>query len=103
MFVVANLLNAVAYILKIVLDIYMWVIIARAILSWVNPDPYNPIVKFLYRVTEPVLYRIRRVLPDMGGLDLSPLVVLLAIFFLQKFLVASLFDLVQRLKFGFGG
>jgi YggT family protein len=103
MFVVANLLNAVAYILKIVLDIYMWVIIARAILSWVNPDPYNPIVKFLYRATEPVLYRVRRVLPDMGGLDLSPLVVLLAIFFLQNFLVASLFDLVNRLKFGFGG
>ncbi len=103
MFVVANLLNAVAYILKIVLDIYMWVIIARAILSWVNPDPYNPIVKFLYRATEPVLYRVRRVLPDMGGLDLSPLVVLLAIFFLQNFLVASLFDLVHRLKFGFGG
>ena len=103
MFVVANLLNAVAYILKIVLDIYMWVIIARAVLSWVNPDPYNPIVRFLYRATEPVLYRVRRVLPDMGGLDLSPLVVLLAIFFLQNFLVASLFDLVNRLKFGFGG
>ncbi len=98
MFVVANLLNAVAYILKIVLDIYMWVIIARAILSWVNPDPYNPIVKFLYRVTEPVLYRIRRVLPDMGGLDLSPLVVLLAIFFLQNFLVASLFDLAVKIR-----
>ncbi|HEY6872194.1 MAG TPA: YggT family protein [Geobacteraceae bacterium] len=103
MFVVANLLNAVAYILKVVLDIYMWVIIARAVLSWVNPDPYNPIVRFLYRATEPVLYRVRRVLPDMGGLDLSPLLVLLAIVFLQNFLVASLFDLVHRLKFGFGG
>ncbi len=98
MFVVANLLNAVAYILKIVLDIYMWVIIARAILSWVNPDPYNPIVRFLYRATEPVLYRVRRVLPDMGGLDLSPLVVLLAIFFLQNFLVASLFDLAVKIR-----
>ena len=103
MFVVANLLNAVAYILKIVLDIYMWVIIARAILSWVNPDPYNPIVRFLYRATEPVLYRVRRILPDLGGLDLSPLVVLLAIFFLQNFLVASLIDLAHRMKFGFGG
>ncbi len=102
MFVLANLLNAVAYILKIVLNIYMWIIIGRALISWVNPDPYNPIVKFLYRATEPLLYRVRRVLPVMGGLDLSPLVVLLAIVFLQNFLVASLFDLALRLKMEFG-
>ncbi|HYS43586.1 MAG TPA: YggT family protein [Geobacteraceae bacterium] len=98
MFVLANLLNAVAYILKIVLNIYMWIIIGRALISWVNPDPYNPIVKFLYRATEPLLYRVRRVLPVMGGLDLSPLVVLLAIVFLQNFLVVSLLDLALRLK-----
>jgi YggT family protein len=98
MFVLANLLNAVAYILKIVLNIYMWIIVGRALISWVNPDPYNPIVKFLYRATEPLLYRVRRVLPVMGGLDLSPLVVLLAIMFLQNFLVVSLFDLALRLK-----
>ena len=102
MFVLANLLNAVAYILKIVLNIYMWIIIGRALISWVNPDPYNPIVKFLYKATEPVLYRVRRVLPVMGGLDLSPLVVLLAIMFLQNFLVVSLFDLALRLKMEFG-
>ena len=102
MFVLANLLNAVAYILKIVLNIYMWIIIGRAIISWVNPDPYNPIVKFLYRATEPLLSRVRRVLPVMGGLDLSPLVVLLAIMFLQNFLVVSLFDLALRLKMEFG-
>ena len=102
MFVLANLLNAVAYILKIVLNIYMWIIIGRALISWVNPDPYNPIVKFLYKATEPLLYRVRRVLPVMGGLDLSPLVVLLAIMFLQNFLVASLFDLALRLKMEFG-
>ncbi len=102
MFVLANLLNAVAYILKIVLNIYMWIIIGRALISWVNPDPYNPIVKFLYRATEPLLYRVRRVLPVMGGLDLSPLVVLLAIMFLQNFLVVSLFDLALRLKMEFG-
>ncbi len=103
MFVLVNLLNAVAYIIDVVLTIYMYIIIARAIISWVNPDPYNPVVKFLYRATEPVLYRVRRVMPDTGGLDLSPLVVLLAIFFIQKFIVASLFDLVTRLRFGFGG
>lgn len=102
MFVLANLLNAVAYILKIVLNIYMWIIIGRALISWVNPDPYNPIVKFLYKATEPLLYRVRRVLPVMGGLDLSPLLVLLAIMFLQNFLVVSLFDLALRLKMEFG-
>jgi YggT family protein len=103
MFIIANFLNAVAYILNSILTIYMYVIVARAILSWVNPDPYNPIVSFLYRITEPVLYRIRRRLPPMGGLDLSPLIVLLAIVFLQKFLVTTIFELVSRLKFGLGG
>ncbi len=102
MFVLANLLNAVAYILKIVLNIYMWIIIGRALISWVNPDPYNPIVRFLYKATEPLLYRVRRVLPVMGGLDLSPMVALLAIVFLKNFLVASLFDLALRLKMEFG-
>jgi YggT family protein len=102
MFIIANFLNAVAYVLEFGLNIYMYIIIARAILSWVNPDPYNPIVNFLYRATDPVLYRVRRMLPDMRGLDLSPMIVLLAIFFMQKFLVSSLFELVNRLKFGSG-
>ena len=103
MFILANFLNAVTYVLEFTLTIYMYIIIARAIISWVNPDPYNPIVSFLYRATEPVLYRVRKILPDMGGLDLSPLIVLLAIFFLQKFVINSLFELVNRLKFGIGG
>ena len=103
MFVIANLLFATAHLINSILTIYMYIIIARAVVSWVNPDPYNPIVKFLYRATEPLLYRIRRVLPHMGGLDLSPIIVLFAIFFLQKFLVTTLFDLVNRLKYGFGG
>ncbi len=103
MFILANFVNALAYVLDFILTVYMYILIARAILSWVNPDPYNPIVSFLYRATEPVLYRVRRVLPDMGGLDLSPLLVLLAIFFLQKFVVSSLFEIANRLKFGIGG
>lgn len=103
MFLLANLLNAVAYIIDIVLTIYMYIIIARAIISWVNPDPYNPLVRFLQRATEPVLHLVRRIVPDLGGLDISPLIVLLVIFFIQKFLVSSMFDLVHRLKFGFGG
>ena len=102
MFVLANLLSAVATILNTLLTIYMYIIIARAVISWVNADPYNPIVNFLYKVTEPVLNRVRRVIPDMGGIDLSPLVVLLVIFFLQKFAVNSIYDLAFRLKMGVG-
>ena len=103
MFIFANFLNAIAYVIETLLNIYMWIIIARAIISWVNPDPYNPIVSFLYRATEPVLFRVRRVIPYMGGIDLSPLLVLLAIFFLQKFVVSSMFELVSRIKLGIGG
>lgn len=91
MFVLSNLLHAVAVVLDIVLTIYMWVIIVRALLSWVNPDPYNPIVQFLHSITEPVLYRVRKALPMPGmGLDLSPIIVLLAIVFLQSFVVQTL-------------
>jgi YggT family protein len=77
----------------------MWLVIARAIISWVNPDPYNPIVRFLYQVTEPVLYRIRRFLP-LGAIpiDLSPIIVLLIIFFLDAFLVRTLEDIAIRMR-----
>jgi YggT family protein len=76
----------------------MWIIIARAVLSWVSPDPYNPIIRFVHNVTEPVLYPIRRRLPlGFGGIDFSPLVVLLVIIFLQSFLVNSLARLAATL------
>jgi YggT family protein len=98
MFVVANFVSALAGILDWVLTIYMWLIIARAVLSWVNPDPYNPVVRFLFNVTEPVLQALRRRLPLLfGGLDLTPLVVLGVIFFLKWFVVASLQELAVRL------
>jgi YggT family protein len=91
MFIVANFLVAIAKILNYALYIYMWIIIARAVISWVNPDPYNTIVRFLYATTEPVLYNIRRRLPmHFGGFDFSPIIVILAIIFLQTFLVNSL-------------
>jgi len=80
-------LQAVALLLDTLLTLAMWLIIARAILSWVSPDPWNPIVRTITRLTEPVLHPIRRRLPWLGGIDLSPIVVLLAIFFLQSFLV----------------
>ncbi len=92
-----NLLRAIAQIINMVLNIYMWIVIIAALISWVNPDPYNPIVRFLYRATEPVFQRVRRFIPPMGGIDLSPLVVLLAIYFLQYFLVTTLLQLSVRL------
>ena len=98
MFVFKYFLDALASIIDNVLYIYMLIIIARALLSWVNPDPYNSIVRFLYNVTEPVMGFVRRRVPIVfGGLDLSPILVLLAIVFLQKFLVASLLDLAYRI------
>ncbi len=99
MFVLANLLAAVAQVLDYILWAYMWIVIARAVISWVNPDPYNPIVRFLYSSTEPVLYRIRRLLPVYaGGIDFSPIVVFVVIIFLQRFLIQSLYDLAQSLR-----
>lgn len=100
MFVFSNLLNAVAQIVNIGLSIYFYIIIARAIISWVNPDPYNPIVRFLYQATEPVLYRIRRWVPYLGGIDLSPIIAMLVIKFLQFFIVETLIELAVRMKTG---
>lgn len=98
MFVLSNFLIGVAKVLDIALTLYMWIIIARAVISWVNPDPYNPIVRFLNAVTEPVLYPIRRRLPiSLGGIDFSPILVILAIIFIQAFLVQSLIEMAERL------
>ncbi len=94
MFIIGNFLRAVAVVLHYVLTFYMWIVVARAVLSWVSPDPYNPIVRFIHNVTEPVLYRIRSRIPvDLGGIDLSPIIVILGVVFLQNFVVNSLFRL----------
>ncbi len=94
-----NFILALAQLLDVVLQAYMFIIIARALISWVSPDPFNPIVRFLYRVTEPVLRPIRRRMPMMSmGLDLSPMIVLLVIYFLRIFLVESLRDLGASLR-----
>ncbi len=99
MFVISNFLAAVAKIMDILLTLYMWIIIGRAIISWVSPDPYNPIVRFLNSVTEPVLYPIRRRIPVyFGGMDFSPILVILVIIFIQSFLVQSLLQLALRLS-----
>jgi YggT family protein len=98
MMFLSNFLTAAAVVIDWVLKIYMWIIIARAILSWVSPDPYNPIVRFIHNVTEPLLYQVRKRIPIMmGGIDFSPIIILLAIIFLQIFVVQSLMDLANTL------
>ncbi|MEW6324460.1 MAG: YggT family protein [Nitrospirota bacterium] len=99
MIVLANLLNAVATVLDMVLVLYMWIMIARALISWVNPDPFNPIVQALYKLTEPVLYPVRRMMGGYGiGIDFSPLIVILLIYFLRMFLVRTLMDIAAQLR-----
>jgi YggT family protein len=99
MFVVSNFLTAIARILDIGLSLYMYIVIARALISWVNPDPYNPIVRFMNSVTEPVLFRLRKRLPlFFGGMDFSPIIVILGILFIQSFVVQSLVEMAAGLR-----
>ena len=99
MFIFVNLLLAVAQVLDYVLWAYVWILIGRIVISFVQADHNNPLVRFLYSATEPVLERVRARLPVIvGGFDLSPLVVWIAVMFLQHFLVRSLYDLAQTLR-----
>lgn len=98
MFILSNLLSAIAQILDIVLSVYMWIIIIAAVISWVNPDPYNPIVRFLYSVTEPVLRPIRRRIGISIGIDISPLIVILIILFIKYFVITSLIEMAFKMK-----
>ena len=98
MFVVGNTLLGFATVLDYALTLYTWIVIARALISWVNPDPWNPIVQFLTRATEPILAPIRRRLGWGMGVDLSPLVVIVAIWFLQIAVVQSIKDFAVRMN-----
>ena len=103
MFVAGNFLTALASVLHLLLQAYIWVVIIRALISWVNPDPWNPIVQMLNRLTDPLLEPIRRrMFRMMGyggmGIDLSPLILIAAIYFLDFFLVGTLTDLGMRMR-----
>jgi YggT family protein len=98
-FVLRQAIEGLASILNSLLEVYFWIVLISALLSWVNPDPRSPIVRFLYSVTEPVLFWLRRRLPFLilGGLDLTPLILLLGIRFTQQVLVRSLYELAYRI------
>ena len=97
MFVLSNFIIALAKISDVLLSMMYWLILIRALISWVSPDPYNPVVQFLYRMTEPILHPIRRMLPPMG-IDISPIIAFFAIIFLKSFLVASLYDIAYQVR-----
>jgi YggT family protein len=91
MFVMNNFMMALAQLLDFLLSAYLWMVVGRAVISWVNADAHNPIVRFLYEITEPLLSRIRQWLPlNMGGMDFSPMILIMVIMFLQSFLVPTL-------------
>ena len=103
MFVAGNFLTALAVVLHMLLQAYMWVVIIRALLSWVNPDPWNPIVRTLNRLTDPLLEPIRRRMFRMTGfggigIDVSPLILIAGIYFMDLFLVETLNDIAGRLR-----
>lgn len=97
MFIASNFVMATAKLMDALLTVLYWLILIRAFISWVSPDPFNPIVQFLYRTTDPILNPIRRILP-MTGIDISPIIAFLAIIFLKSFLVSSLMDMAYHLR-----
>ncbi len=98
MFVLSTFLTSLASVIDVALTLYTWIVIISALISWVNPDPYNPIVRFLYQVTEPALNFLRRFIPlQFGGIDLSPLLLILLLQFLRNFLVHTLYQLAMRM------
>jgi YggT family protein len=99
MFVMGDLLLGIAKVLGMLLNLYMWVVIARAVLSWVRPDPYNPIVRFINSLVDPVTYRISRIIPTrVGMVDISPIILIAIIWFLEEFLVRVLVDFGTHLR-----
>ncbi len=98
MFAVGNLLFSLATILDFILTMVNWLIIIRALISWVSPDPYNPIVQFLYKTTDPILAPLRRLMPAYSlGIDISPIVALVFVWFLKLFVVRTLFGIAMRM------
>ncbi len=99
MFILGNFLYSVAHLVEALLTILYWLVIVRALISWVDPDPFNPIVQFLYRTTDPILAPIKKFLPTLGPMDLSPIIAFFILYFLKLFLVSSLVGLATRLRF----
>ncbi len=98
MFMLGNFILALAKLINIIFTAYIFIVIARAVISWVNADPYNPVVRFLIQATDPVLEKIRRYVPPMGGLDLSPMLLIFGLVFLQSYIVPTLMQIGMNLR-----
>jgi YggT family protein len=99
MFILGNFIQALAQVLAWFIEILWWLIIIRALLSWVSPDPYNPIVQFIEKTTEPILRPLRQFLPTYKlGIDISPILALLVLYFLKIFLIRTLLGIAIRLQ-----
>ena len=99
MFIIVNFLLAAAQVLDLILSAYLLILIAAVVASWINADPYHPVVRFLYNVTEPVLEKVRQRIPAVvGGFDLSPIIVWIAIVFAKRLLIQSLYDMARALR-----
>jgi YggT family protein len=96
--ILRELILSIAQVIDLIFTLYFYIVIARALISWVNPDPYNPIVRFLHSVTDPVLYRIRRAIPfSMGGIDFSPIILLIGLSFVQRMIKVLLLRLAYSI------
>jgi YggT family protein len=100
MILLGNLFIALGSIVDIILNIYMWILIIAVLISWVGPDPYNPVVRFLRSVTEPVLRPVRSRLGVFGGIDVSPMIIILGIIFVRSFIVRTIIEYGYKLKGG---
>ena len=99
MFVFGNFVTGIAYVVDMLLNIYFWIILIRTVLSWIQPNPYNPLVRIIYNLVDPVTYKISRMIPTrVGMIDLAPFILMILIVFLQRFFVRSLFDLGTRMN-----
>ena len=98
MFIISNLILAIAKIIDLAITLYIFVIIARVVLSWIPHDPYNSLIRFVYNTTDPVLSKIRNIIPPFGGLDLSPMILILCLYIIESFIVSTLRDLALALK-----
>lgn len=99
MFIIGDILVGVGQVLNMLLEVYMWIVIARAVLSWVQPDPFNPIVRFICRLVDPITYRLSRILPArIGMIDISPILLIIAIYLMQRVVVRIIIDAGLRLK-----
>jgi len=99
MYILGNFFEALSTVVDLVLTLYMWIVIVSAVLSWINPDPYNPIVRTIRNLTEPVYSKIRRIIPTVyGNIDFAPFIVVLIIIFLRIFLVKTLYQIGYNLN-----